>query len=576
MKITITDKNNNATVLHYYEGQAWCKSLLDYNDDILYFEVPGSVRVNFHYLNATDKLFLFDRLRFLVMNDYSLYLQSNYYRQSQRLLRLLESEEILKSMATRDEGVLNPDMIQECCSRITKEYMRLLVQDQLLEQSYEDKNIQYSYILKAINAIYRRKIRRNIDAKSFFKEQTLQANIFSFNQLFKSKNHRLSFSDDMFLIWVLKSFYQTNGHNRSIFYFLYTLIDSIGSFPQLNKQKSNNGMVNLIINSDSGLYRIESRNISIDIDTQCQVAISSQAEASDAILQDIREVLQKEYMSFVANNKQLLEEEFIMDCKMFSCTSVLSSELWSEYRKGKQKEWYAKLRAAGSEERFSPDLCFYYLILNNEESTCFESKSFLESFFLFSRHNNPFKISPTLFKELYRFQFINCNIELYSPHLTHSAQKERELQLDNKLEAIHKFLEPIVNLDFLNEYVIDKQSTFFSLVDKCIKESSLSTMLEKKNKNEISLHSEFRTKVIENLLGVFFLMSLDDRKRYPKIFRDGITAKSIAMEIEGDRYKENHAQYISKVNDYDDKFTVLSDGDYKKIQSIASTFINLL
>ena len=99
---------------------------------------------------------------------------------------------------------------------------------------------------------------------------------------------------------------------------------------------------------------------------------------------------------------------------------------------------------------------------------------------------------------------------------------------------------------------------------------------EKKNKNEISLHSEFRTKVIENLLGVFFLMSLDDRKRYPKIFRDGITAKSIAMVIEGDRYKENHAQYISKVNDYDDKFTVLSDGDYKKIQSIASTFINLL
>ena len=503
MKATFFDKDGNV-IETKNTGNTASKMVLDYYDGQLFFDIPESIMEAARTKTGKlERLYLLDRLRFLIKYDFELYMKSDLCA-----LQSTELSHFLKDLGCKDyEELAVPQSSDYKPSNayptLEHEMFRAFLRKRngfnlaefrhYLINTTKRNNIKYSRIIR--NPQYYGEL--HIDESlclntpvpdiaflisllsplgDISEKQMLQGNLLE---------------DNKFVLSIARTLYRTDGIYRSYLYNLLRLF-----LPTKNKVKQTQGLLNFsrtYISTQEDNFVIENKNelgcvvSTIEISKDDLAAMFSASSDGKSMLDAIQEVLKIQFNTYLENCKEQVESD-------------LSQGVFIEYQQLDQPSW----------KKF---LSVKYKTLKNEyEQYCNDDNIYATPYFLYGiilkydRPNSTTEITPPLTidviyactrskdNNLIPFYKEVCSLN----HIKSQAGLIEESNCIVSSEAIDnamKYIEPIANVTFLSPNTTPKD--FKELFRRILSTEPLNELIE-----EHTFKFPFNLKMLLNIIGM--------------------------------------------------------------------------
>lgn len=393
---------------------------------------------------------------------------------------------------------------------------------------------------------------------------------------------RPSIKDDRFLKLIAISLYLTKGKFRSN---LYILLYCLGAVPLFVPQTNLNSPSNLLamvttnnIEKSNGNYTISSGDIKICFDTSSAATIlGKRNQISEEMVGKVRETIKKEYEKFKKNFFEL-NRIVEMECRAYN-KGVLPSlkEHWLTYQNSLRQEWFDEIRKGDGQTRLKPLLCFYYIVLQNENSESFFEESFIKDFIIMCINNPGIAINPELFYAMYRFELIRTRASNTESAFAAATQRvatkrlseSKQIQFDVAKQEIDCMIQNLVDSHLINISIFNPRDNFVPLIDAIILDALFQDRIIKDNyKTKDNLVFHFNLKLLLNIIGVL--------RKDLDFFERGTSAKEIVETMDSKLDAGNLQKYITKFcsNEKKDKrYALLEPILIQRVKNFANDFM---
>lgn len=594
MKIQIYNRNTGMA-MPLWETSLVVGGIDKFNDQELFFEIPQEILTNVRSnKQKITQSYMLNRLRFLITYDFNLFLSAN-------------SEVLVDIPIFNCDDVCFEKLLAQCKKNI--EYAKNDTERHLAEhrlELFERTNFRKIHI----NSLHKDILAKQIgeEQMKFCAECQLQYTPYQYlfskelPQSVKIEHEELIFAchikpwadviksssiirptidDDKFLLRVARALFVTGGKFRSN---LYTLLYLMGAV-HAKKQNSRNLTKAMLAferqDNSEGIHTIQvNDNFEIKFSTSCAATIlGRRTQISQDAVKKVRDFITSEYEAFIQNDENELRRAVEFDCKIYNNgTPPTTKEHWKNYFSQLKEKWSNDLKNAPCGDWFKPLLCYYYVILQNENDEPF-SESFIKDVIMLGTCNNSsLALVPDFFELIYRFGLINERMTASPSKLESKSDKFAPAELDKEEQKImestcneiHNMLEGVVKDGYINPTAIKPAESVYELVEMIVKDTFFAKQIIIP-----TLKFKFNINLFLNIIGVLYL----SKEINDPIFKPGNKKAKGLVRSMGHCLDENNApRYI---NGYKNKETS-SDGHIlsqlnekliKRIERIVNDFI---